>query len=105
MHRVELKDLISPSGRKSFMSFLMHRVELKAEKDIDMYDVVSRVPNAPCGVESLLIVFNFHISISKVPNAPCGVESLVFPREVTGVYTVPNAPCGVERCEFFFPRL
>ncbi len=32
-----------------------------------------------------------------VPNAPCGVESLIFHPPVDGEVGVPNAPCGVER--------
>ena len=34
---------------------------------------------------------------STVPNAPCGVESLVDGGKKGGAEMVPNAPCGVER--------
>ncbi len=59
------------------------------------------VPNAPCGVESVVPVAHI-ILLSEVPNAPCGVESRWACIFITlNVNPVPNAPCGVERdvCE------
>ena len=32
----------------------------------------------------------------EVPNAPCGVESMISALLLLGSSTVPNAPCGVE---------
>ncbi len=55
------------------------------------------VPNAPCGVESV-IEGNYFILPKDftVPNAPCGVESFNFKGKKVVVRHVPNAPCGVE---------
>ena len=72
MHRVELKD-IEDRAEASALGFLMHRVELKAWKKLDLY--IAR----------------------SVPNAPCGVESCVFGQGVLLCMPVPNAPRGVER--------
>ena len=100
--------------------FLMHRVELKVEREINVPKLKQVVPNAPCGVERAIVLpctasknlrFLMHrvelkelqtifrcYFFSIVPNAPCGVE-----REDLGgklFYSlphVPNAPCGVER--------
>ena len=100
MHRVELKELI---------------VELVPEHEI-------YVPNAPCGVESLLnhcsslplsqfLMHRVELKVSSwiniissfvgVPNAPCGVESLPSScRNLENTF-VPNAPCGVESLKDF----
>ncbi len=51
MHRVELKDFLTcPDGALKYI-----------------------VPNAPCGVESL-VKFLPYKSECRVPNVPCGVE-------------------------------
>ena len=54
MHRVELK--VSRETRESIPSplFLMHRVELKVGNMSFPKCQASLVPNAPCGVESML---------------------------------------------------
>ncbi len=55
------------------------------------------VPNAPCGVESVIYIFILANFVDNVPNVPCGVESAnLFPAAEFYV-AVPNAPCGVER--------
>jgi len=52
----------------------MHRVELKGYSHILGGKLANcNVPNAPCGVESLLAVLQAYSKIF-VPNAPCGVE-------------------------------
>ena len=76
----------------------MHRVELKATTSGDGECHQFHVPNAPCGVESAILLRSFSFSHSAtflmhrvelkdllclgclepllyVPNAPCGVES------------------------------
>ncbi len=51
MHRVELKDnRLVPEGLYC-LSFLMYRVELKAENALANYPHLLTVPNVPCGVE------------------------------------------------------
>ncbi len=74
----------------------MHRVELKVGKN-STYFFSLKVPNAPCGVESLVKPFFFHKLITLVPNAPCGVERSHLPPIQLSASLVPNAPCGVER--------
>ena len=79
--------------------------------------LASAVPNAPCGVERMILVnfanvpceFLMHRVELKgsfstlrfppdtVPNAPCGVERWMEDREAWACGNVPNAPCGVER--------
>ena len=54
MHRVELKGYLHSSDEVAFTLFLMHRVELKDQMSIGSHSPFSGVPNAPCGVESLL---------------------------------------------------
>ncbi len=54
MHRVELKDAARASCKLSYHAFLMHRVELKETVNFTKCQIeFNRVPNAPCGVESL----------------------------------------------------
>ncbi len=74
----------------------MHRVELKGSSWSGKQFNLSVVPNAPCGVESPLIV-----------EADPLIEGFLMHRvELKGVVLrasclfcacVPNAPCGVER--------
>ncbi len=52
----------------------MHRVELKDSLWAGCLATKAVVPNAPCGVESVMFNF-FLLSGNVVPNAPCGVES------------------------------
>ena len=53
MHRVELKAVIVHHSPKPLPAmFLMHRVELKAISKVLVLSLPTRVPNAPCGVES-----------------------------------------------------
>ncbi len=60
MHRVELKASPTWIGLTLMVRFLMHRVELKDE--IMIKDPHSKaVPNAPCGVESLLQICSIWI--------------------------------------------
>ena len=73
----------------------MHRVELKARARSRTM-LSSRVPNAPCGVESNVVSVQ-KILYGPVPNAPCGVESQVMLIQINYFMWVPNAPCGVER--------
>ena len=54
----------------------MHRVELKVFFPGGGFGVNS-VPNAPCGVESCLLVWLTDLLLYLVPNAPCGVESSI----------------------------
>ncbi len=56
----------------SIISFLMHRVELKALSR-EGHKTSTRVPNAPCGVESVMSEACLSTTLC-VPNAPCGVE-------------------------------
>ena len=59
MHRVELKDLNIVKGLPvSFLLvFLMHRVELKDIMSEKLEkDSLKFVPNAPCGVESRVVL-------------------------------------------------
>ena len=51
----------------------MHRVELKEREEQSYTEGKDVVPNAPCGVESILLTFMFFVLVI-VPNAPCGVE-------------------------------
>ena len=75
--------------------FLMHRVELKVACS-NRFSNFTMVPNAPCGVESVLIL-GLVKAVVEVPNAPCGVESKDCPIGQGVILPVPNAPCGVER--------
>ena len=50
MHRVELKVLRVLQGVSLDAGFLMHRVELKDQKNCKTIKH-TQVPNAPCGVE------------------------------------------------------
>ena len=74
----------------------MHRVELKGRRNRPSSLGMISVPNAPCGVESLICNIIIHCS-SFVPNAPCGVESKDTVIPLKNFHLVPNAPCGVER--------
>ena len=51
----------------------MHRVELKVD-EFYIRCSISKVPNAPCGVESFEEELH-EVPDQFVPNAPCGVES------------------------------
>ena len=53
MHRVELKVFCISEVGKIALPFLMHRVELKASSGRHTANREC-VPNAPCGVESLI---------------------------------------------------
>jgi hypothetical protein len=53
----------------------MHRVELKVTHILTYLLCDVLVPNAPCGVESLLTSLSIASACLFVPNAPCGVES------------------------------
>ena len=75
MHRVELKVQSTAAENGKVFLFLMHRVELKAGKGTKLGQILSRVPNAPCGVESKSSAKLHLLQIETVPNAPCGVES------------------------------
>ena len=59
-------------SHRSFASFLMHRVELKALVVV-VEELHYRVPNVPCGVERLFITPS-PSPTHRVPNVPCGVE-------------------------------
>ena len=54
----------------------MHRVELKVGIFTPKVFLIISVPNAPCGVESLVGSGGSINSSVWVPNAPCGVESI-----------------------------
>ena len=54
MHRVELKVISGLTIKITVDLFLMHRVELKAVFYLYNDMLYSPVPNAPCGVESLM---------------------------------------------------
>ena len=56
MHRVELKETVAYKGRPNLILFLMHRVELKGYHVGTLQASVFTVPNAPCGVESPLLL-------------------------------------------------
>ena len=58
---------------------------------------LSKVPNAPCGVERSKDP-SVETPEPQVPNAPCGVESGAWRRCSGHSPSVPNAPCGVESC-------
>ena len=51
----------------------MHRVELKGPRSKKQSGWQELVPNAPCGVESIIKQGQVNKQ-SWVPNAPCGVE-------------------------------
>ena len=80
----------------SLILFLMHRVELKDFPHVLFSVSPIRVPNAPCGVESVAGLQTV-LTFQDVPNAPCGVESLKLAKSWRSSWVVPNAPCGVER--------
>ena len=93
----------------------MYRVELKAVTS-SLISCVLKVPNVPCGVESIKLVcvymrehgflmyrvelkeisFLRRRSLRSVPNVPCGVERKVFFTSGWVIKMVPNVPCGVE---------
>ena len=54
MHRVELKAFAEASFAAVAVAFLMHRVELKGRISSSLQNSKYPVPNAPCGVESLV---------------------------------------------------
>ncbi len=84
----------------------MHRVELKGcWAEIFLYPDGGRVPNAPCGVESVKEIERLVQQIQIVPNAPCGVESKVLLLLLLCNGFVPNAPCGVESYLCYYNRL
>jgi hypothetical protein len=56
MHRVELKGFYELFPELRLTKFLMHRVELKAIQRGASYRHKRQVPNAPCGVESGLVL-------------------------------------------------
>jgi hypothetical protein len=56
MHRVELKAKPRWHIFSQVPSFLMHRVELKGFICPKPYKCPLKVPNAPCGVESKIIL-------------------------------------------------
>ncbi len=58
MHRVELKGWIHLPAGSLQDEFLMHRVELKASQASALISRALRVPNAPCGVESVIKVYD-----------------------------------------------
>ncbi len=49
-----VESALSPAFAVPVLRFLMHRVELKAEKRGEVVIFFPSVPNAPCGVESTL---------------------------------------------------
>ncbi len=53
MHRVELKAVFATAKTCFMASFLMHRVELKDDRRLEIWNYHDVVPNAPCGVERL----------------------------------------------------
>jgi len=74
----------------------MHRVELKEPLKINGLKLLGGfVPNAPCGVESLVASL-IRPEGCPVPNAPCGVERASLRNSSSASLLVPNAPCGVE---------
>ena len=86
MYRVELKVvfiiLASSSEEKQF---LMYRVELKGACWTDLsISEIDRVPNVPCGAESLSKQ-SFKSHKTLVPNVPCGVESAELKGSKVGV--------------------
>ena len=64
---------------------------------IESFTATRNVPNAPCGVESILNTRSGGFLFLRVPNAPCGVERRRGEVIITLPHPVPNAPCGVER--------
>ena len=63
-------------------------------------ELITFVPNAPCGVESSKN-WQQHSKHQKVPNAPCGVERRDIVRDEQIAHKrVPNAPCGVESSNY-----
>ncbi len=78
----------------------MYRVELKATQKSCLKKIsTQRVPNVPCGVESLMLdMWAMGSLYLRVPNVPCGVESLMLDMWAMGslYLRVPNVPCGVE---------
>ena len=55
--------------------FLMYRVELKVSSCKLSSWEVEKVPNVPCGVESVSKAQTGSMHDICVPNVPCGVES------------------------------
>ena len=77
----------------------MYRVELKElHKGYPTCIQKGRVPNVPCGVESVS-TRNLQAKERQVPNVPCGVERKVEVIEPPRGRRVPNVPCGVERAK------
>jgi len=98
----------------------MHRVELKDTFPNNHIPPLSRVPNAPCGVESYKMFSKASLSIlkflmhrvelkavqSRIPMRCSVIKFLMHRVELKGLWMilwvecfcpVPNAPCGVER--------
>ena len=66
MHRVELKEGENFCIWNAKVKFLMHRVELKADKSASRISSYSlTVPNAPCGVESFSVEGYSNINTSS----------------------------------------
>ena len=59
MHRVELKGGCGIFGLSCLGWFLMHRVELKEFFEYILRNILIKVPNAPCGVESDIPLYPF----------------------------------------------
>ncbi len=75
--------------------FLMHRVELKAASLLRENPVPS-VPNAPCGVESM-ITFIFSLYLPSFLMHRVELKDGIEKDEIMNIaVVVPNAPCGVE---------
>ncbi len=56
MHRVELKERNLVLSDSRGLEFLMHRVELKVNGIVFSNAWILTVPNAPCGVESFVML-------------------------------------------------
>ena len=74
----------------------MYRVELKVKNLSKFVACMIRVPNVPCGVESLSILWQFAFPLQFLMYR-VELKEVLTSEEIL-VYThVPNVPCGVER--------
>ncbi len=62
MHRVELKAYLVLALLLGYPPFLMHRVELKVLFCLVCCIALHLVPNAPCGVESVVLSSALHVA-------------------------------------------
>ena len=67
----------------------MYRVELKVSSMVCVQMRGNKVPNVPCGVESITKRHSENRNI-RVPNVPCGVESVITYKVRYNLFLVPN---------------